>query len=347
MKINLKVAWSILFIIMLFLGLYMCDKFLNNYYLRMISLLGINIILAITLALTNGFSGVFSLGHAGFMAIGAYVCTLLAFPIEKKFIILRNLPSFLMNLEIPFAFSLIIGGIIAMFFAFIIGVVVLRLKGHYLALSTLGFMIIVQSVLINAKNFTNGARGINNIPNYSNIYLIFLFLIVIFYICYRLINSHYGRAMKAIRENDIAAESFGIKTSYYRLIAFSIGAFGAAIAGGLYAFLITAIVPNYFSYHTTFNIVSMIIIGGSGSLSGGVIGAILITLIPELLRPLETGGMIIFGYNFPVLFGMSQIVLAILVILILIFKPDGIMGYNELRLSSSMINLKPKLKKRS
>jgi len=319
----------IFYLVILFLSLFISQQYLNPYYLRIVNIMGINMILALTLALTNGFLGVFSLGHAAFMAIGAYVCSILTLPVAKKVIMLKGLPSWLVNLELPFISGLLIGGIIAMFFAFLIGVIVLRLKGHYLALSTLGFMVIVSGVLINARTLTKGARGLNNIPPYTNTIGIYISLVIVLYIMYRFINSHFGRAMKAIREDETAAQSFGINPFYYKVLAFCIGAFGAAFAGGLWAHLITAITPMFFTYNTTFSIVSMIIIGGSGSISGCMIGAALITIFPEMLRVVEKGS-VIFGYSIPPLYGISQIILSLIIILILVYRPGGIMGYNEI-----------------
>lgn len=319
----------IFYLAILFLILTICQQYLNPYYVRIINIMGINMILALTLALTNGFLGVFSLGHAGFMAIGAYVSSILTLPVAKKVLMLTGLPSWLANLELPFIFSLILGGIISIFFAFLIGVIVLRLRGHYLALSTLGFMVIVRGVLINASSVTKGARGINMLTPYTNMMGIYISLIIVLYVMYRLINSHFGRAMKAIREDEIAAQSFGINPFYYKVLAFCIGAFGAAFAGGLWAHLITAITPNAFSYTITFSIVGMIIIGGSGSITGAMIGAAIITIFPELLRTVEQG-INIFGYSIPPLYGISQIILSIVIVLILVYRPGGIMGRKEI-----------------
>jgi len=323
---NKKVIFYLIIVLLITI---IYQQYLNPYYVRVINIVEINMILALTLALTNGFLGVFSLGHAAFMAIGAYVSSTLTLPVDKKVLMLSGLPSWLANLQLPFIPSLVLGGIVAMFFAFLIGVVVLRLKGHYFALSTLGFMVIVEGLLINGKNLTRGARGISNIPPYTNAMGICITLIIVLYIVYRLINSHFGRAMKAIREDEIAAQSFGINSFYYKMLAFCIGAFGAAFAGGLWAHLVTAINPKFFTYNTTFNIICMIIIGGSGSISGCMIGAALITIFPEILRTVEKGG-IIFGCSLPSLCGISQIILSIIIILILVYRPGGIMGYKEI-----------------
>ncbi len=336
---------KIIILLIVFISIiYLLQNNLNAYYLRIINIIGINIILAITLNLTNGYLGVFSLGHAAFMAIGAYTCSILALPVAKKSVMLSALPNWLLSTQTPFMISLLIGGFVAMFFAFIIGIIVLRLKWHYLALSTLGFMIIVEGILINARNWTKGARGINNIPQYTSTITIYIAVIIIFYFCYKLINSHFGRAMKAIREDEIAAQMFGINPFYYKVLAFSIGAFGAGFAGGLWAHLITAINPKYFSYEMTFNIVTMVVIGGSGSLTGSIVGAIIITIFPELLRFTERGITFI-DTHIPPLYGISQVILSIIMIFILIYRPGGLLGYQEISLSNLNMALKGKRKK--
>ena len=341
-----KNIFYIFYIIIIFLILMICKQYLlNSYHLRIINFMMINMILALTLGLTNGFTGVFSLGHGAFMAIGAYVSSILTLAVDKKVFMLSSLPSWLINLEAPFIPSLVLGGIVSMFFAFLIGIVVLRLKGHYLALSTLAFMGIIKGFLTNAGDWTRGARGISNIYPYTNTIGIYICLVITLYIVYRLINSHFGRAMKAIREDETAAISFGINSFYYKTLIFCIGAFGAGIAGGLWAHFVTVIDPRSFSYKMTFDIISMIIIGGSGSISGCIIGAVLITTLPEILRGLESQSMI-FGYSLPPLFGISQIVLSIAVIVILIYRPGGIMGYKEIILPNPAKIFKSKKSKK-
>ena len=318
----------IMFVIVYILLLFWMDKFINPYYLRIVNVLGINAVLALSLNLTNGFVGTFSMGHAAFMGIGAYFSSILTLPIDKKAMLIPDLPGWLINTELPFFFALCIGGILAAVCALLIGVCVLKLKGHYLALSTLGFLVILNKLLVNLVKYTKGARGINGIPPYTNVFWIYVTVLLTFIILWRLINSCFGRSMKAIREDEAAAMSFGINPFKYKLLAFMIGAFFAGFAGGLWAHLIQAITPMSFYYTQTFSIVMMVILGGSGSLTGSFIGAALITILPELMRFFERGETI-FGVTLPPLYGLSNIVIAILMIIILIYRPGGIMGTKE------------------
>lgn len=314
-----------LFILAVLLAL--AQQGLNNYYLRILAVVGINIILTASLNLTNGFTGDFSLGHAAFMAIGAYSSALLTLPMRYKAAII-GLPLWLKELSLPFFLATIIGGLLAVVIAIIIGIPVLRLRGHYLAVATLGLMVIVRVVANNWQSITRGARGINGIPALTNIWWAYGWTVLTIYVVWRLVNSPYGRAMLAIREDELAAATRGVHVFRMRLLAFAVSAFFAGAAGSLWAHQITAITPSSFSFLITFNVVVMLVVGGMGSISGSVIGAILMTLAPEFLRRVET--MLAIGGN--PLYGLSQIIVAIAIILIMIFRRQGLMGGAELRL---------------
>jgi branched-chain amino acid transport system permease protein len=314
-----------LFILVVLLAL--AQLSLNNYYLRVLAVVGINIILTVSLNLTNGFTGDFSLGHAAFMAIGAYSAALLTLPMQYKLAI-TGLPFWLKELSLPFVVATVIGGLLAVLVAVIVGIPVLRLRGHYLAVATLGLMVIVRVVANNWQSITRGARGINGIPALTNIWWAYGWAFLTIYVVWRLVNSPYGRAMIAIREDELVAASRGVQVFRTRLLAFASSAFFAGAAGSLWAHQITAITPNSFSFLITFNVVVMLIVGGMGSISGSVIGAIVMTLVPEFLRRVETELTI--GGN--PLYGLSQIVVAVATILIMIFRRQGILGGAELRL---------------
>ncbi len=315
----------------LFLVIFFIDKRFNSYYREIFSIIGINIILVTSLNISNGFTGLFSLGHAGFMAVGAYTSALLDLPLDKKAMLLPNLPYWLGHISLPFLLSVIMAGFMAAFFAVLVGYPVLRLKGHYLSVATLGFMVIVRVVINNTPNLTRGAIGINNIPNYTNIWWVYFWVVITVYALWRIINSSYGRAFLAIREDHIAASLSGVNLTKYKILSFAIGAFFAGVAGALWAHQITAITPRAFSFVTTFNIVVMLVIGGMGSISGSIVSAFLLTLLPELMRPLEEG-MVLFGYQLPQLYGLTQLIMATLLILVMIFRPKGLMGDRELSL---------------
>jgi branched-chain amino acid transport system permease protein len=308
------------------IGLILANFFLNGYYLRLVNLVGINIILVVSLNITNGFVGIFSLGHAAFMAIGAYTTAILSYPLERKQFIFMEMPEWLLNIHVPFFISIVLGGILAVCFAFILGYPVLKLRGHYLAVATLGFMIIVSVFASNLREITRGKSGINALPEYTNIWWVYIVAAITIYVAWRLLNSSYGRGMLAIREDDLAAEAVGVNILKHKMLAFCIGAFFAAIGGSLYGHLISAINPNMFSYSMTFGLVVMLVVGGMGSISGAILGSVLITLIPELILNKLERGVEIFGFQFPQMYGISQVIMSVALIIILIIRPKGLLG---------------------
>lgn len=299
---------------------------LNDYYQRILAVIAINIILAVSLNLTNGYSGDFSLGHAAFMAIGAYTSAILTLPVRTKAVVLPDLPPWLSQVEMPFIVAALIGGGLAASVAFVVGIPVLRLRGHYLAVATLGLMVIVQVIGLNWQPVTRGARGINGLPPFTTLLWAYGWMLVAVGVIWRIVHSPLGRAMTAVREDELAAACRGVPVFRTRLLAFVCGAFFASIAGALWAHLITAITPSSFSFLMTFNVVAMVVIGGAGSISGSVIGAVLMTLLPELLRRVETT-LAIGGQP---LYGLSQIIIALMMLGVMLFRPQGLMGRREL-----------------
>jgi branched-chain amino acid transport system permease protein len=220
---------------------------------------------------------------------------------------------------------LLVAGLVSVLCAIIIGFPVLRLKGHYLAVATLGFLVIIRVVLTNMENITRGARGISGLPGYTNSWWVFVTMALTLYVLWRFIHSAYGRGIMAIRDDDVAAQALGINVTNHKLMAFCLGAFFAGVGGALWGDLISVISPNFFSFNQTFLLVEMSVIGGMGSLTGAVVGAGIMTILPELLRNLE-GGITVIGFTLPPLYGLSQLILAVLVILVIIYRPQGIMG---------------------
>lgn len=247
---------------------------LTRQYRSLIVPIGVNIILAVSLNLVTGFLGELSLGHAGFMSIGAYTGALISLH-------LKTLPA-----PAAFAAALICGGIMAAIFGFLIGVPVLRLRGDYLAIVTLAFGEIIKS-LINALGFTGGAKGLNKIPLYSdykNFNLVFFLTVLSVILIVNLVHSRTGRAITAIRDNYIAAESVGLNISEHKVRAFVIAAFFSGIAGVIYAHNVGIIKPSTFDYNKSIEILVIVVLGGMGSITGSVIAAILLTVLPEFLR---------------------------------------------------------------
>lgn len=312
--------WFVIGSLVLFLALFGTTKLLNRYILHIIILIGIYSIATVSLNLTNGYTGLFSLGHAAFMAVGAYTSTLLTFPLTlRKAYELPLLPSLLGGPEAawPFLPALIAGGLMASFCAILIGAPVLRLRGHYLSVASLGFMVIVVTLAKTLRGVTRGSMGINAIPSYTNIYWTYFWLIITVYVVWRIVNSRFGRAMIAIREDEVAAQVLGIYPMKYKLLSFVIGAFFAGVAGGLYAHFTKAIRPFEFSFFLTFQIVVMLIIGGMGTMSGPIVGVASLITLRYALKPVEE--------HFKV-YGLIELVYAILLIVIMLWKPEGIMG---------------------
>lgn len=313
-----------------FLGLLVFINFGTSPYIQRIAIgLCISIILVVSLNLLSGFTGVFSLGHIGFMAIGAYTAAILTLPPSLKQAYLPNLPTWLEGTQLSFLPATIIGGLIAMFVALAIGFSIMRLTGPYVSVATLGFLVIVNVVLINWDSMTRGARTFSGVPAYTNLWWVGSWTVITIYVIWRLVRSSFGRQMIATRDNFIAAQSLGINVLRTRLLAFCVGAFFTAVAGSLWAHFIQSFSPKAFLFVETFNIITMLIVGGMGSISGSVIGAVGITILSEVLRNAERGVNLGF-VQIPPVYGASQILMAVIFILLIIFRPEGIMGKREL-----------------
>ncbi|NQT54603.1 MAG: branched-chain amino acid ABC transporter permease [Desulfobacteraceae bacterium] len=293
---------------------------MNDYVLSIVCFAGINIILAVSLNLTNGFTGLFSLGHPAFMAVGGYVAAILTFPVARKAMLLPALPGWLAAQQWSLLPALILGGLSATFAAFLVGFPVLRLKGHYLAVATLGFIIILKVFIINLESFTRGPLGLNGLPMLTNLWWVYMWAVITIYVCWKVKHSSLGRSMLAIRENEMAAECLGIPLTRTRIMAFALGAFFAGVGGGLWAHLVTAITPTSFSVIMAFNLVVMVVVGGSGSITGAVFAAVMLTVVVDVLRPLEES---LEAY------GISELIIAIGLLSILLFRPRGLFGSQE------------------
>ncbi len=254
---------------------------LNRQYRSLLVPIFVNIILAVSLNLTTGFLGELSLGHAGFMAIGAYTGAILTTR--------SNLPE-----VVEFILAIILGGLVAAIFGILIGVPVLRLKGDYLAIVTLAFGEIIRSV-INSLDITGGAMGLSKIPKYSNYKWGYVLTIITIILIANLVKSRHGRAIIAIRENYIAAEAMGIKVSKYKILAFVIAAFFAGIAGVLYGHNLSILKPGSFDYNKSIEVLVIVVLGGMGSIRGSVIAAIILTILPEFLRAANDYRMLLYA----------------------------------------------------
>lgn len=258
---------------------------LSRHYQSLLVPIGINVILAVSLNLTVGFLGELTLGHAGFMSVGAYAGCM--------FSVYCDLPVY-----IEFPLSLLIGGITAAVFGIIIGIPALRLKGDYLAIVTLAFGEIIRSVITNL-DFLGGAGGLKGIAKYKNtasaFTIVFIVLAITVIIIRNLVKSRHGRAICSIRDNVIAAESVGINVVFYKLLAFVTAAFFAGAAGVLYGHNLGILKPSTFDFNKSIEILVIVVLGGMGSITGSIISAVVITLLPEVLRGLEDYRLLIYA----------------------------------------------------
>ncbi len=286
---------------------------ISPYILQVVSLAGINIILAVSLNLINGFTGQFSIGHAGFMAIGAYAsaCVTVTFGARVREA-LGFLPEFARD-SLLLLGALAAGAILASIAGFLVGVPSLRLRGDYLAIVTLGFGEIIRVFILNI-DAVGGARGLSGIPRLANFFWIYLFAAATIAIVYRIVHSSFGRTLIAIREDEIAAEAMGVNTTKSKVIAFVVSSAMAGVGGGLFGHYLMYLHTNSFTFIKSIEIIIMIVIGGLGSITGSVLGAVLFIGLTEGLREFAQYRMVIFSF---------------LLIVIMIVRPQGILGHRE------------------
>ncbi len=278
---------------------------LNPYLQLVLMYLGINIILAASLNLVNGFMGEFSVGHAGFMAVGAYAASYLTVSIFPA-----HWPAAML-----FPAALIAGGLAAALTALVVAIPSFRVRGDYLAIVTLAFCMIVKSVLENIEG-VGGPRGFMGMERLTTLPWVYAWVVLALWMLRNLVYSKYGRGMTAIRDDEIAANLCGINTRRVKIVAFVVSAFWAGIAGGLFAHLLQFINPRMFDLLKSTEILIMVYLGGMASLGGSVLGAAIYTILMEALRP----------------FGVWRMVLMpLLLVLLMIFRPRGIMGLREVR----------------
>ena len=275
-------------------------KIINRYWQNILILICINMIMATSLNLTVGVLGQINLGHAGFMAIGAYSAGLF-------------LKSGLVTGFAGFILSLIIGGLAAAIFGVLIGLPVLRLTGDYLAIVTLAFGEIIR-VLIENLEFTGGAQGLAGIPTVKNFGNYYFLAVLVITMIFTYASSRHGRAVLSIRDNELAAQACGINITKYKTLAFTLSAVFAGIAGALYAQSIGVLTGNIFNYNKSFDYLVMVVLGGMGSMTGAVFSTIGLTVLPEILKPLAEWRMVIY---------------AIILIAVMIYRPQGLLGRKE------------------
>jgi branched-chain amino acid transport system permease protein len=329
-RLNLSTIFSIIAVAGLLVLAFVAERKLDAFLIRLLNMWGIYTIMVASFTLVYGTTGQFSLAHAGLAAIGAYTVSLLTLPADAKqmsFLLSPPLP-FIANIQMPFLPALILGGLLAAFVGFLIGSPALRLHGDYLLIVTFGFSEIIRLVLINIPMITNGAMGLKGVPYLSSLPWTALAAILTLFIIGRLINSSYGRALKCIREDEIAGEAVGINLYRHKTLAFIVSSFFVGIAGGLFAEILGTVDPNTFRPALTYAVVTMAILGGVRSLTGGVFAAGIYTAMSEILRSVEAPRDI-FGYEFAGLPGLRQLVFAVMLLLLILFARRGLMGSRE------------------
>lgn len=329
-KIYLNILLAVIFAIIIIL--LDTKRIGDNYIRRILNLSAIYTIVSVSMNLVNGFTGLFSLGQAGFMAVGAYTVAIFTVPLAERAKIFYIIPQnpFLAQIELPFVIALVLGGLLAALVAILIGLPVLRLKSDYLAIATLGFSEIIRIVFTNAKSITNGALGINRIPPMPTMWVFFGVAILSVLLIWLLINSSYGRAFKAIREDEVAAEAMGINLFKHKVMSFAVGAFFAGIGGGLYASLLASVDPKQFYFTVTYNFLLIIVLGGMGSISGTVIAAFVVTSGLEVLRFFDEP-LTLLGVNIPLFRpGFRMVIFSLLLMILVLFFRNGLLGQKEL-----------------
>ena len=300
----------------------------NRYQTGVLEQVGIYIIMAVSLNIATGYLGQLPLGHAGFMSVGGYSCALF---------IMHMMPVLGLNAKamaamaspaaiLLFVAGVVFGGICAGVCGLIIGIPALRLKGDYLAIITLGFAEIIRVVINNIDgvlgfDFTGGAKGLSGIPGYTNFLNVFLVVAVVIFLIHTMMKSRHGRAILAIRDNEIAAEASGVNTTYYKTLAFVVSAFFAGVGGALYAGCIGVMDPSKFGFMKSVEILVMVVLGGMGSMLGSVVSATVLTILPEALRAFSEYRMVVY---------------AVVLILVMIFRPQGLLGSYDFSLSRSL-----------
>ncbi|HEU1883233.1 TPA: branched-chain amino acid ABC transporter permease [Streptococcus pneumoniae] len=306
MKENLKV--NILWLLLLLAGYSLISVLvsvgvLNLFYVQILQQIGINIILAVGLNLIVGFSGQFSLGHAGFMAIGAYAAAIIG----------SKSPTYG-----AFFGAMLVGALLSGAVALLVGIPTLRLKGNYLAVATLGVSEIIRIFIINGGSLTNGAAGILGIPNFTTWQMVYFFVVITTIATLNFLRSPIGRSTLSVREDEIAAESVGVNTTKIKIIAFVFGAITASIAGSLQAGFIGSVVPKDYTFINSINVLIIVVFGGLGSITGAIVSAIVLGILNMLLQDVASVRMIIY---------------ALALVLVMIFRPGGLLGTWELSLS--------------
>lgn len=298
---------------------------IDDYQSRLVVFIAINIILATSLNLINGFTGQFSIGHAGFMAVGAYASAYFTVTYGKAIEASLGSLGETVASSVVLLIAVVIGALVAAVMGLIVGIPSLRLKGDYLAIVTLGFAEIIRIVILNIDT-VGGATGYQ-VPGYANFLWIGIFAVITVVVIHNIVRSDTGRALISIREDELAAEAMGVNTTRFKVTSFVIGSAFAGVAGVLFAHYNKFLSTNDFQFIKSFEIIIMIVIGGMGSMTGAILGAIIVTILPEILRQLpdvQLGSTVIRFAD------LRLVIFALILILTMILRPQGILGTAEI-----------------
>jgi branched-chain amino acid transport system permease protein len=302
---------------------------IGAYPTDILMLIFVNIILVVSLNLITGFTGQFSIGHAGFMAIGAYSSAYLTVYHGQAWE--RSLAGSLgegFATAAVFLVAILVGALAAAVMGLIVGIPSLRLRGDYLAIVTLGFAEIIRIVILNI-DVVGGATGFS-VPGYSNFLWVGGFAVITIIVVHNIVRSDIGRALISIREDELASEAMGINTTRYKVLAFVISSSFAGVAGVLFGHYKKFLHTNDFQFIRSFEIIIMLVLGGMGSITGSILGAIVITILPELLRQLPTINLFGKAINFA---DLRLVIYALLLIIIMLTRPQGVLGQREFGLN--------------
>ncbi len=338
MSSKTKTMWNVGLIAALLLLLFLLEQVIpsGSMFFTVLKKGAIYALVAVSMNLLNGFTGLFSLGQAGFMLLGAYTYAILTIPVESRNSVYQYFDGGVIQFALPVPVALIAGGIVAAVFAYLIGLPVLRLKSDYLAIATLGFAEIIRAVFQWDKlgPVTNGSNLLRSYPTFKSVLYPFVVAGICIALIVLLINSTYGRAFKAIRDDEIAAEAMGINLAHHKRLAFVISSFFAGISGGLLAMYQTSIQASMFKSAMTYEILLIVVIGGIGSVTGSCISSFLFIACSEWwLRFLDNENLYIGSFHVPLLRpGFRKVVFAVIIMLMVLFYRRGIMGDKEFSL---------------
>ncbi|MEO5616716.1 MAG: branched-chain amino acid ABC transporter permease [Candidatus Eisenbacteria bacterium] len=344
-----RLAWLLGSLAVLALLSALLPRAMNPYHMQVVMLCGINVILAVSLNLINGFTGQFSIGHAGFMAVGAYTSAMFTLQIGQRWaaaLVALGVPAVAAEGGVLLT-ATILGGLAAAVAGYLVGLPSLRLRGDYLAIVTLGFGEIIRVLILNVEA-VGGARGLPGIPGWSSFFWVGAGVTAVVLVSRHLAHSTHGRALFAIRDDEIAAESLGVDCTRYKVFAFVLGAFFAGVAGGLFAHYLSYLNPSTFTFIKSIEVIAMVVLGGMGSISGSALAAVVLTLLPEVLRPVSQSftsfvNLVLGSFTdarLP-LKDYRLVLYALMLIVLMITRPQGLLGTREFSLPGFLRRRRP------